>query len=121
MTDYSKIPARELDALVAREVMGWECDAGYAGEPIWWRGSSEFVRVADFRPSTDGRAMLTVLDALRERGFIVSLFLDGSAADQSERNWTVEVYRMEECWTESTSHELPRAVCEAALSAVGGK
>lgn len=123
MTDYSKIPARELDALVAREVMGWrEAPDGFGGtlmvdahgNPTGFFTPSSFgSRGNDFRPSTDGSAMLTVLDALREM------------------EWTVYCHTLGGFWWcmltnegdyyEAYANALPRAVSEAALAAVGGK
>lgn len=126
MTDYSALPAREIDALVAREVMGWtEVPDGYGGTSLadrlghltgFFTPSSLGARCNRFRPSTNGDHMLAVLDALRGRGWTPAMRWDDGA-------WIAIFWPGEDHETagSASAATLPRAVAEAALAAVGGK
>lgn len=138
MTSPANLPARELDALVAREVMGWcewdgESDLTcQCGKPHFYSGR-DWIAVYDpndesgdvtrhVRFSQDGDSMLTVLDALRERGWRATLY----AEPVDREGWVVSVSTgtvgsRDRRYLEAEAATLPRAVCEAALAAVGGK
>lgn len=114
MTDYGALPARELDALVARDVMGWTY---VPGDHIWRNADCETVALlGEWSPSTDGRAMLAVLDALRGRGLEFNI-------ESSESGWMVCAFpaSIKQAVSPKVAATLPRAVAEAALAAVGGK
>lgn len=130
MTSPADLPSRELDAAVAREVMGWtgipakafDRTLGGAARASWteshdapWTGidpvSGKALKIPHY--STDLRAMGTVLDALRERGWMYRLKFTG-------RDHQASIWRGADVVTEEAD-TLPRAVCEAALAAVGGK
>lgn len=150
MTAYSALPACEIDALVAREVLEWKPWLEQRGKytyVVWQKpGDREpwfkfrypererdryiecdsidwhkhiVTRVGDtFRPSTNGRAMLAVLDVLQSglrHDWEISLIRTTNGV------WSCTI--IPEALTDQVTAEspsLPRAVCEAALAAVGG-
>lgn len=110
MTSPSALPSRELDALVEEHVMGTALTKGQRA-----RG----VRIVARPYSTDMRAMGAVLDALRERGWLVIMAT-------THIGWNCMVTNGMCGYDEVTlgdvdANTLPRAVCLAALAAVGGK
>lgn len=103
-------PGRELDALVARDVMGWEVRGPHSGPWVILRGYPEYPHLTDktWRPSTD------IADAWE----VVEKLADGTR--------TVHVWKPRNYgWGCSIGHShgeaytAPHAICLAALRAVG--
>lgn len=121
MTSPAEFPARELDARVAREVCGipdWLIHTDRSPQMLTCPDTGRItgpVRAVDFY-STDLRAMGTVLDALRERGWEFNI-------ESSESGWTVSAFpeSIKQRMVSADDPSLPRAVALAALAAVGGK
>lgn len=114
MTGKTQIEAgRELDALVAVEVMGWSSWRIDEMEEHWGRrgpGSSYESGYEPPRYSTTGDGMLAVLERMRELGWAVEI-------QAEDKHWWVDFYRpIEEKIGHATT--LPHAVCLAALEAV---
>ena len=106
MTETTQIEAgRELDALVAVEVMGWT----KLGEWLW-RNSDERDFSDPPRYSTTGDGMLAVLERMRELGWYgrTGFLPDGCAEFQHATGHVVG----------GIADTLPHAVCLAALEAV---
>lgn len=112
MSRPSDLPDRELDMRVARHVMGWtyaEIDA------LWFDNKSGDVvaLLGEWEPSTDGRAMLAVLDALKAREWDWNLISTGDRVIAQVHTPGMVYSRR--------ADSAPRAVALSALAAVGGK
>ena len=128
------ITDRELDAKVAEEVMGWtEIDAArafsgweFTDNEDWRYDGSTGVGVPPGkkyaypidRYSSTGDGMLAVVEALRGRGWQVSTLIgpDGMNLVRVMRTEEEQFYESQPLVEGDT---LPRAVCLAALKAVG--
>lgn len=110
MTDYSKLSERELDELVAERVMGWTKMATcFCGKPVGVPpGSENKSHTPEY--STDVTAALAVLEKLQPsvREIYVRQFSEGWQCTMSLGEGRIVVTRV--C-------SMPRAACEAALSA----
>jgi len=142
MTPVSELSDREIDALVAEKIMsfGWfHCVAGTGVQrnqfcspqqletwtgvgwkmtPIPTPPPTEEFNDATGCPlySTDISAAMEVVEKMREKGFAVTIM--DTQNNSSEGEWNV-------CFDLTTGYEannpsLRRAICEAALRAIGG-
>lgn len=127
MSDYSKLSDRELDALVAEKVMGWkkapngawmsyEKDAfgngGWKSHATWKANAS--VSAVRFTPSTDIAAAWQVVEKMKERQWNFTI------ADLVKNKWRAEFggsRKHKQTWEDADT--APRAICLAALKAVG--
>lgn len=116
----SELSDRELDAAVAKEVMGWVPD--HDGGPVWLRyvegvGAADTAWIGDFWPSTDPRAMMEVIGRMQGLGYRDAQFSwEGDKYNAFFANYPGNVSNQR---SGSALHEkLPRAVAEAALLAV---
>ena len=99
---------RELDALVAEKVMGWTSDAvDDSGNCVVWLvdDGSWSYDLSEWCPSEDWSCMKEVVEQMREKGWAVRMQIEERGA------WAF--------WMRHYADTLPRAVCEAALKAVG--
>ena len=127
MSTETQIKAgRELDALIATEVMGWTHDRerahqvssadgeGWEWVTGWRRGNEEWLH--EFPPayySTTYEGMGLVLDQMRERGWAVAMDRPLSAP-----LWVVVFWREIGGSYGKDAPSLPHAVALAALAAV---
>jgi hypothetical protein len=114
---------RELDEAVAVKVMGWEVSPVVEGSP--YHGGS-YVRQGPmwhrlFNPSTDIAEAWRVVERMRELGFWVSVEFDGIACFCAWFGWGSVDRPAGQCQTgpECANPTAPRAICEAALAALG--
>lgn len=134
MSDYAHLSDEELDAAVAEQVMGWtkvvvneyarENDPALAlmPRPCFWVTefgvnhcrTKEYWEAKRWRPSSDMNAAMEVVEKMRDRGWFGEMCADSDPDDpwyasfhQRGHNNQVSI------WGKS----LPRAICEAALSA----
>lgn len=111
---------RELDALVAEKVMEWMWyDGRGTGGPSYWQDKDgEYSWCAYWNPSTEIADAWEVVEALRDKGFIVNILID------SPENSTLvscslhkpDLY--ETMIVEQIAETAPLAICRAALKAV---
>lgn len=133
---------RELDALVAEKVMGWDVLTtrefhrhGKSGDVVDCGDDGIFVAERDrsattpFNPSTSISAAWSVVEQMRELGWHIDLDNDGSQKIGAEESWTWNAL----LWTDRDDYDgdgdgdwptahadtAPRAICLAALRAVG--
>lgn len=102
-------PGRELDALIAEKVMGWEDNM---------RGLMAYAIVPNY--STDIAAAWKVIEELRkdQKALLISQAYQGpywEYLSKVEWNDSLKGYRFEF----ATSISAPHAICLAALKAVG--
>jgi hypothetical protein len=121
LTDTTNL--REVDLAIAEQVFGFNRLTARVdpmnrdGEPQYHMG---YPLGHDFAPaySTDPAAMMLVIERMRELGWesvtAYGLFTDG------EWRWTVSFHAAKEEYFKVAT-TLPRAVCQAALGALGGK
>jgi len=96
---------RELDARVARDVMGWQRDTP---DSIWWRVGERLIEAPPF--STDIGAAWQMVEHMRRRRRFVQITCpvgDEIAVDIEGPNGET----LESSWAESA----PLAICRAAL------
>jgi hypothetical protein len=127
MTDTIPLPAgRELDARIARDVMGWTDQEGF-----WMERTPDGLRYRvaenwdEFQPSTDIRAAWNVVERMRPRFPDASLAVRLGAGDTG--NWFCE-FGIDYGWaTHGEGDEVvavgeadtaPLAICYAALAAI---
>lgn len=127
---------RELDALVAEQVMGWtkyDWEQGDWDGPdnvtffaiypnglaVYYAGSYE--PDAWFAPSTDIAAAWRVVEAIQAKGVAVHIY-HGSAPNSAEAPWYVQIDEPPNKYADSRSAlTAPHAICLAALAAKGGR
>ena len=102
----------ELDAWLAENLLGWTEHTGY-----WWP-PDESMSALEHAPkaSTTGDGMLMVLEAMRERKWVSSAWIDeqGCHGDFDEWEATGSHARV----THRTAATLPLAVAQAARHAI---
>ena len=113
--------SRELDALIAERVMGWELDD--LPEGVVWEGNSETgggvtARTAVPRYSTDIAAAWEVVEKIRGAGFTFSLW---DNANQYAAPWDCRFTHRDDVGQKGIAIEgtAPHAICLAALRAKG--
>ena len=123
------VAGRELNALVAKEVMGWERiqmkhPPGGVSWPTPPKGfdvpNNRFASIPLY--STSIAAAWEVVEKLRDSGLTVDI-----CSDAVDEEWEVEVWRPEEeneygqvrVATPGYADTAPHAICLAALAAVG--
>lgn len=106
---------RELDAVVAREVMGYTTESELYHQARWFPPGADMWEFAPPRYSTDGNAMLDVLERLSDE-WIIGIVLIGDG------RWLVWIEHgiRDTPRLEASADTLPRAVALAALRAVRG-
>lgn len=134
MVGKELMPSRELDALVAKKVMGWRVEAGRDEdrEDIWRLKSSsgQLVSVsrvsqdslwdkADVPPfSTDIAAAWQVVCALAEKGFAIQI-----ASHESQPKAFTVCFSSDEPLPLNTQSgfldRVPAMICQAALRVLG--
>jgi hypothetical protein len=125
---------RELDALVAEKVMGFDvriaseyesvfmcCAMGNCGKRDYLSEGDRYVykEMPDHQPewllphySTDISAAMEVVEKMREREFLPCLW--------AAQMWIVEFWEGEKLVSGDSGDSLPRAICLAALKAING-
>lgn len=117
--DTELVAGRELDALIAEHVMGWQRKAKGI-----MHGKSQVIFVdaqdnsytiecgcvEDFNPSTDIAAAMEVVEKLYKRNILVSMF--------QAQCWNVAFDENEKCVGSDSADSLPKAICRAALQAI---
>ena len=117
-------PGRELDALIAKHIFGYEfqppADRDYCEHcgrvPLYWAEGSTLRKeeVCDnhCHYSTDDDAPWQVVRAMWEKGYEINLSRDDGQIDCDFREAGKE-------WVWASAPTLPHAVCVAALRALG--
>ncbi len=97
-------PGRELDALIAEKVMGYQkgIKIAHTGAQLWTTGGASF----SFHPSTDIAAAWEVVERLQRHNITISRDITG--------RWFVKYATIDE-----VAETAPHAICLAALKAVG--
>lgn len=115
----------ELDAAVAREVMGWtdplhiheECEARHGRATRYWLvGQPSLCSLCKGRQlprfSTDIAAAFEVVEAMNRFWTLIK------GPRKSRPGWIAEFWKGGDIWRGRAVHaSLPRAICEAALDA----
>jgi len=110
-TQDDVVASRELDALVAETVMGWE---QVAPDSIWWQVGQRLIEAPPF--STDIGAAWQMVEHMRRRRRFVQITCpvgDEIAVDIEGPNGET----LESSWAESA----PLAICRAALKAAADR
>jgi hypothetical protein len=135
----SELTRRELDAAVAREVMGWEVYPGadtpfnfpHQGDHAWLDDPANYPFVTDCRPGlifwaapkTDGKdwkpfadiaAAWQVVEKLRGKGWVMTL----SVNHYQTEPWDCRLFLEERKREIAHGATAPEAICRAALAAV---
>lgn len=112
----------ELNAEVAEKVMGWDRHkrntAFYVPKTERnWVGAQPTCLVSEWHPTTSGSTMLEVMEAMRERGYAITIARSTVEGD----NYRCMLSSWKSDLSEAHNPSLPRAVAEAALLAVEGE
>lgn len=108
-------PGRELDALVAEKVMGWEKDFQC------WKDESGRIRTIEatsfgsFEPSTDISAAWEVVEKMGKKEFTFHAESTGDLKEVRFMNSDKGIFG------EGYSYSMPLSICKAALLAVMDK
>lgn len=106
---------QELTKLIAEKVMGWELGQG----PWYTRQGEPMFVVNAFRPLVNDSPAFMVVDKMIEKGFTFSLIFSGYAS----KSWNATFYGVDEYSEQlvydATHESRRRAICIAALRAVG--
>lgn len=103
---------RELDALVAGQVMGWRL-VTKAGGRLYWHGPDGLWLCGEYdlpHYSTDTAAAMQIIEKLRPMGFAVTI-MDTDA--RVKGNWSV-CFDTPAAGFEDEAPTLPEAICRAA-------
>ena len=108
---------RELDALVAEKVMGWEYIPGFAATmaaPTWSQGENVYLETAKWHPSTSISDAFLVVEEMRKRGYSME-----HSEDPGEqcRVWFQISDDVRTCG-KGIADTAPEAICRAALETV---
>lgn len=117
------LPYRELDALVAEKVMGWKVE-----REVWdTRSQDELTPKYDFGVrEADRHVKMRVPNFSRSidsAWLVVEKMANGLTLEHDglgTGNWSACVWSERACaWRQAEAATAPRAICEAALLAVG--
>ena len=112
MTDLNTI----LEYL-ATELLGWERDRFPAfNDGSWSKPKNHFTQLSNqelYLHLLTGNGMLEVVEAMRDRGFLVSC----TSLLKEDGGWTVFIVSDENDW-DGYADTLPEAVCRAAYEAL---
>jgi hypothetical protein len=111
--DYDKLSDRELDALVAEKVMGWDkCPCGNPECDMWHTADRSDLSAKLPHYSADIAAAWEVVEKLKESGRVVVVKADGLRG-AGAAGYTVLIDGLPRV----DAHSAARAVCVAALKA----
>lgn len=112
MIDYSQYTDREIDALVAERVMGWH--KGIISYFLVWASKYNELKRVDFNPTNNWNDMQLIVERMEKLGFDTIHFWRSPLIEKWGAKFEING---DDAATAVYANTLPRAVCEAALSA----
>ena len=109
-----KMTNKDIDELIATEVMGWEKREAYFQmykNEYWFDGNERIIVAVFWHPSTNIAHAWQVVEKMRDKGYVFII-------QNPVLNWHCEI-GINNIWFEAEDHETSLAICKAALWWIG--
>lgn len=114
------LTGRELDAVVAERVMGWQRQPQYNYWMTFPEGETFQLHalIATWKPSTEIATAMNVVERLRERGWTFEMYAHPEGFSAQAYSFLVNTTAIEHFTAKIICDSLPEAICRAALATV---